>query len=445
MYKFNNIEEKVIFDKLTKNQIIGIQNDISNITSETNNISFSFNSGKVRNYISEINGHIRTLEQTRENYAYRTLLSERKFIGHLIIFVKKVIRKLTKFYIEPIAFQQTEFNSAVTPTIGRMTEIQNELINGVVSLENRNEELSSYYNELNIKFEEFNIYNEKLKNELEQIKNLYTELEKSLFSKLDDHIKIQEIANIQIRNNKQELSKLNDLDLDILKEKEFNFWDKKTVSQSGEDSICAYITMALGIPLAQCTYLDLGANHAKDLSNTYMFYTHGARGVLVEANPALIPELKFYRNEDIIINKCISVQSGRFVDFYVLSGDGLSTPDLNSANEFISKNPELKIVNKVQVETISVNDIFEQYFVNTPVIMNIDIEGKEIEILQSIDFNKYRPLIIIAEVIEYKTTLAFGNKNQEIINFMNKNNYIEYAFTGINSIFIDKIQIEEVV
>ncbi len=437
MHRFNNIEEKVIFEKLTEKQIIESENNIINKTAEKNNISDSFNAGKVINYISEINGYISVLENTRQNYAYRTILSNRKFVGRIIVFVKKVIRKLLKFYVEPIAFQQTEFNNAVTPSIGRMTEIQNELFNGVVSLEKGNEELYRNSNELNIKLEDVNEQNNKLNKELEEIKNQYIELKSLILSKLDENLKVQEIAYNQIRNNEQKLEKLDELDLDIFKEKKFNFWDKKTVSQSGEDAICAYISTVLGIPLNQCTYLDLGANHAKDLSNTYLFYSHGARGVLIEANPALIPELKFYRNKDIILNKCISVQSGEYIDFYVLSGDGLSTPDLNSANEFIAKNPELKIINKVKVETISVNDVLEKYFVKAPVIMNIDIEGKEIEILQSIDFEKHRPLIIIVETIPYSKDLVVGNKNQDVLDIMKKNGYVEYAFTGINSIFVD--------
>jgi hypothetical protein len=72
-----------------------------------------------------------------------------------------------------------------------------------------------------------------------------------------------------------------------------------------------------------------------------------------------------------------------------------------------------------------------------PMILNIDIEGMEIEILEDIDFIKYRPMVIIVEMIPYKATLVVGQKNQKILDFMYKNGYTEYAYTGINSIFID--------
>ncbi|MHB1393078.1 MAG: FkbM family methyltransferase [Clostridia bacterium] len=413
MLRFNSIEEKVIYGKLTPNNSSGTE-IIS--TANKEDISEHFNMNKILNYFTEINGYINILENTKSNFAYRHITSHRKFIGPIIVFYKKVARKLLKFYIEPIAFQQTEFNNAVTPTIGRMTEIQNELLKGINSLQNEN---------INLKGE---------------LDNKQSEIER----KLEEILNTQEVANDVIKLNEQKFKKLEELNPGIFKEKEFNFWDKRTVAQSGEDAICAYINMALGRPLDQCTYLDLGANHAKDLSNTYFFYSHGARGVLVEANQNLIPELKFYRNGDIILNKCISTRSGDYVDFYILNGDGLSTPDLDSANEFIAKNPELKIVDTVKIETISVNDIIENYLGKAPVIMNIDVEGNDLEILQSIDFSKYRPLIIIAEMIEYKPTLVISSKNKKISEFMEQNEYIEYAFTGINSIFIDKKQIEEV-
>ena len=54
------------------------------------------------------------------------------------------------------------------------------------------------------------------------------------------------------------------------------------------------------------------------------------------------------------------------------------------------------------------------------------------------DFEKFRPMIIICEMIEYRRGLTVGEKNQEILDFMRSKDYEEFAFTGINSIFIDK-------
>ena len=106
---------------------------------------------------------------------------------------------------------------------------------------------------------------------------------------------------------------------------------------------------------------------------------------------------------------------------------------------FIKENPALKIERTVSVDSITINEIIEKYFPEkAPEILNIDIEGMELTVLKMTDFEKFRPLIVICEMIEYKNGLTVGQKNKEIIDFMNKNDYEEFAFTGINSIFIDR-------
>jgi FkbM family methyltransferase len=219
--------------------------------------------------------------------------------------------------------------------------------------------------------------------------------------------------------------------------------EKRSFSQMGEDTILSMVFLLLKIPMSQTFYLDLGANHAKEINNTYFFYRQGARGVLVEANPALIPELKLYRNGDIVLNKCIAQKSGDKIPFYVMSGDGLSTALKESAEEFIAINPALTLEHVVEVETITVTDVIDQYFDNAPTLLSIDIEGKEEEVLRAIDFTKCRPTVIVCEMIPYiPNTLVTGQKDESIMKIMAENDYAEYAFTGINSIFVDNKRLE---
>ena len=225
--------------------------------------------------------------------------------------------------------------------------------------------------------------------------------------------------------------------------KQFPIAPLMSYAQSGEDAIITYIATWFGYNKDKVTYLDIGANHAKEISNTYAFYLCGARGVLVEANPTLIKELRIGRSGDVVLHRCVSNTSCKTIPFYVLNGDGLSTPDLKAAEDFITKNPVLRIEETVNVQTITVNDIMVQYFAESPpVLLNIDIEGMDIEILKSIDFTLYRPLIIIVEMIPYKTSIVVDDKNDEIMEHMESVGYTEYAFTGINSVFIDKERLE---
>lgn len=224
----------------------------------------------------------------------------------------------------------------------------------------------------------------------------------------------------------------------------FRLFNKKSYSQAGEDAIILYACAMLGIPFAKCSYLDLGANKPVEMSNTYLFYQQGARGVLVEANPALIPALEHDRSGDVILNKAVTAHSGDEVLFQVLNLDGLSK--IGDISEILAQNPDAQLEQKVSVQTISVNDIIREYFhAAAPVIVNLDIEGLELEILKSIDFTAYRPLFFIIEMIPYSENLVINQKDRELVEYMHSENYQEYAFTGINSIFIDHLQYQKII
>ena len=238
-------------------------------------------------------------------------------------------------------------------------------------------------------------------------------------------------------------------DVDSIRDVDASIFDPKNrhrferYSQAGEDSIIAYVFRTLGYSLNSVSYLDLGANHARDLSNTYYFYQHGSSGVLVEANPDLIPELKLLRRRDIILNRCVANTDDKEVEFYITNFDGLSSSDRISVEHASGVNEMIELAQTVQVKTISVQSILERYFNRPPALLNIDVEGCEMDILRSYDFERYRPFVVVAEVIPYDKNLVVGVKNRDIVEFLQQNGYIEYAFTGINSIFIDARKLEQ--
>ncbi|RKJ58744.1 hypothetical protein D7X33_29680 [Butyricicoccus sp. 1XD8-22] len=426
--KFKNVEHEVIYNKMIKTLNIEADNNITSGKSLTNN-----------GLSTDLTQYIRAMEANKNNEAHRYLHSHRKVIGHAIIFSKKVARKLLKWYINPITQQQTAFNNAATSALARTSEVLgkteediNELNIKYENSDGKIQQLQNVVTLVNDKYEDIDFELQKLQNAVSFTSNKYEDLESELQQLKKQHqelltkvSKIEEVNSVLLE--KYDLST-----------NEESFFEKKTFGQSGEDSILAYILHFLRISFESVTYIDLGANHAKEMSNTYFFYNKGAKGVLVEANPHLIAELKFYRNRDIVLNNVIDVVNDDEVEFFILSGDGLSTVDYKEAQKFGHINPEIEIVDKKLVKTITYEHIVEQYLGKAPTILSIDIEGKDFEILQSIDFDKYRPLLIVVEMIDYNTKLNYKTKNNEVLTFLNSKNYDEYAFTGINSIFIDK-------
>lgn len=485
---FNSIEEEVIYNKLIKND-----NTRSAKRSEAVLVSdqgegivpnVDPNGGRIKanDYLNEISQRIETMETNRINYP-EYMMPKQPFyrpIKQFRYMAKKIIRKSLNWALGTAFDRQTQFNNAVVPAIGRLTELQAGALNQLeknsihadqideqVSLvKTQSEEAKREAARATEQITELEKQAQEAKRETAQITEQITALEKQAeearkevvrtagrFSAQEDKIQIleqwftQNAQMIQSVNESVRIMKEQGIlkqTSKITAEDEAVNLAKRTLSQSGEDVILAYILNARGIAAKDCTYLDLGANHAKQYSNTFYFYDKGARGVLVEANPSLIPELKLYRNEDVILNCCISDVSGESVDFYVLNGDGLSTPDKKRVDEAISLNPSLKIDRVVPVKTMTVNEILRKYFDKAPVFINIDLEGDDMAILGSIDWETYRPLMISIEMIPYRPRLVVGEKDDKIMEFMKEKEYIEYAFTGINSIFLDKRQIKDV-
>lgn len=381
--------------------------------------------------------------------------------------IKKIIKKLIGWYVDPVLTEQQMITNQLSVLVDEEVLMKQEAVTTKDKVEkiqlgiSELNELSSRLQEQLLSVVKYEQYEEQQK----RIKDI-EEREEWTRRMFSEHLcRIQDIEEreVWVREKFSEVVKrIEDIEereewtrnrfdehedkitnLSGHKGNEDNFYDKKSYSQSGEDTICAYIINFLGIPMNQVTYLDLGANHAKDMSNSYYFYEKGARGVLVEANPELIPELQKYRRGDVILNKAVAIDEKTEIEFYSLNGDGLSTISYEAAQHACRVNPEIHIKNKYTIETITISKILTDYFKHTPTILSIDLEGIEEEVIEQIDFEEHRPLIIILENIPYRPYLVIEMKQDKLLNFMNQNDYVEYAFTGINSLYVDKRYVDK--
>ena len=57
------------------------------------------------------------------------------------VLAKKVIRKMAKFYVEPVVFEQNDFNANLVSVIDSLTESEKKLAKRVDALEKENAEL----------------------------------------------------------------------------------------------------------------------------------------------------------------------------------------------------------------------------------------------------------------------------------------------------------------
>lgn len=202
---------------------------------------------------------------------------------------------------------------------------------------------------------------------------------------------------------------------------------KKSYSQYGEDvAAMNYFKGKKG------TFLDLGANDGITISNTYLFYLNGWKGVLVEGSPFVFDKLKKnFENSDSIqcLNICLSEREG-FYDFYhnvnhdvnpnidKNNMDILSTIDEKSFEK--SKTWGTFEKHKVFCHTFDV--VMENSKYKTFDLISIDIEGLDYKVLKQIDLNKTKTNCVIIE---------HNNDEEE------KNKILDYCSSfGINKILL---------
>ena len=205
----------------------------------------------------------------------------------------------------------------------------------------------------------------------------------------------------------------------------------KSFSQSGEDLIVNYMLRYL-FDKSKINYLDIGAHHSKWLSNTKLFYDNKGSCVLIEHDPTIFKEIKKNRKRDICLNCGIGLENQESADFYIMDSTPINTFSKESA--YRAQN-ELghKIEKIIKIPLVKVNDIFEKYFNEGCDFLSIDVEGLEMQILNSMDFEKYRPKVICIETREYGT----DELENDIIDMMKAHGYIVYADTHLNTIFLD--------
>lgn len=208
---------------------------------------------------------------------------------------------------------------------------------------------------------------------------------------------------------------------------------KLSYSQQGEDLLLFGVFGHLGLPLP--TYLDIGAWDPVKSNNTYLFYRMGKRGVLVEPNPAFAKRLKLFRPHDTVINAGIGVSNQKSADYYIMRrGNGqLNTFSQSQVKLLQQKDPKaLKRVIKMRL--LNINDVIKKHFKSCPNLISLDVEGLDLAILKTLDFERCRPNVICVE------TLITGKKksNTKLIKFLQSKGYKIRASTFVNSIFVDK-------
>lgn len=207
-------------------------------------------------------------------------------------------------------------------------------------------------------------------------------------------------------------------------------YEKNTYSQAGEDAIVRFIFEEL-LFVQKPSYIDIGAYHPYHLSNTAIFSETGSWGINIEPNPQQFKLFEAHRKHAVNLNCGIGLQQDT-ITYY-----SLKHPTLNTFIKEEAMKYEQDILQEIPITVYPLSTIIATHAKDKTIdFLSLDVEGLDESIIQSIDFNVFKPKVMCIETVE-----NYGNQKwrriTSMIEYIKSQGYIHYADTCINSIFID--------
>lgn len=207
---------------------------------------------------------------------------------------------------------------------------------------------------------------------------------------------------------------------------------KNSFSDCGEDLILRHLFEHS----TKGFYIDIGAFHPILHSNSYLFYLNGWRGINIDARPGSMSDFRKIRKYDINIEAAISDKEQQLKYYIVRNAENMNSFSLENL-KYLGVDGNIK--ETIQIQTVRLEEILKKNLPSNTKIdfLSIDVEGLELSVLNSNDWNKYRPKIILMESFE-----KFYNENADasIKDYLKERDYLPITKTINSIIFMDKYQ-----
>ena len=218
--------------------------------------------------------------------------------------------------------------------------------------------------------------------------------------------------------------------------RDFCCWDsyhQKTWSQEGEDVI---LSSSFG-KKNDGFYVDVGAHHPFRFSNTYKFYRKGWKGINLDAMPGSMELFNKYRNRDINLEIPVSLES-KVLNYHVFNEPALNGFDASLAKQRNEAQNQYRIIKKIPLQTQRLSDILDEYLPPGQEIdfLSVDVEGLDFEVIKSNNWDKYRPKLVLIEIL-FSTLSELANN--ELVCFLAAKDYQVYA-KSVNTVFFKTLE-----
>jgi len=176
----------------------------------------------------------------------------------------------------------------------------------------------------------------------------------------------------------------------------------RSYSQEGEDLLLRRVLNG------QTTgfYVDIGAHHPMRFSNTYFFYLLGWRGINVDAMPGSMELFQKVRPRDINIEAAIS-ETEQVLEYYMMDDPALNG-FASEVNLEIYLKSGRKLLETRPIRTQTLRALLESHLKSVKEIdfLSVDVEGLDLQVLRSNDWERFRPRFVLAEAFPSSAATA---------------------------------------
>jgi FkbM family methyltransferase len=201
---------------------------------------------------------------------------------------------------------------------------------------------------------------------------------------------------------------------------------KVSWSQFGEDiQVIDIFRSKIGVDTSGF-FVDIGAFHPGQLSNTFALYLQGWTGINVDPIKESIQIFNKYRGSDININKAVRNYVGETSIYRgMYSGESSVLPEWDFGH-----------VEERKVKCTTMNALLEKHLPKDTNIdlLSIDVEGVEDEVFSEFDIEKYRPKVILVEIHANSIPEVLESS---IYQYLFNAGYVYKSQCSVTSIFVD--------
>jgi FkbM family methyltransferase len=208
-----------------------------------------------------------------------------------------------------------------------------------------------------------------------------------------------------------------------------DIYASRSYSQEGEDMILQRIFSRQEFGF----YVDVGAHHPRRFSNTCLFYRKGWRGINIEPNPDAGAAFQKERSRDINLQIGISDQEGKLT-YHFFNDPAINSFDRELSDTRVEGSDYYRVIGTKEIAVLRLDTVLREHLPSGVTIdfLSIDVEGLDMAVLRSNDWDTFRPRVVLAEAYE----MAFEDVlSSEVFHFMRDRGYQLLAKTVNTLIF----------